>query len=111
MNYPHLLIFYIKFPNCRNQLKVPEEPKINPGACGDTNTTKAKDRLHAHGRGQKLGYCEVCQINFYELLQHINSDVHKEKVSVEETWKELDDCMSMTNSYNQGTNEELECSV
>jgi hypothetical protein len=105
------LIFHINIFNCRNPLKAVEEAKIKPGACGDTNITKGKDRFLAHGRSQKLGYCEVCQTNFYELLQHINSEIHKEKVAVEDTWKDLDECMSMTNTYNQGTNEELECSV
>ena len=92
-------------------MKVAEEAKHKPGVCGDTNIPKGKDRLLAQGRTQKLGYCEVCQINFYELLQHINSELHQEKVAVEDTWKDLDECMSMTNTYNHGTHEDLECSV
>lgn len=79
--------------------------------CQNTTKGKEKERVIVHGRGAKLGYCEVCQVNFYELLQHINSEIHQEKVSVEDTWKELDECMSMTNDYNQAGNEALECSV
>lgn len=100
--------------------KVVEEGYQKPDAYGDSTYIKhcpnpikgkEKERGVVHGRGQKLGYCEVCQVNFYDLLQHINSEVHKEKVSVEGTWEDLDDCMSMTNSYMQAPNEELECSV
>ena len=88
------------------------------GACGDIkacsiqNKEKEKEKTVAHGRNQKLGYCEVCQINFCDLLQHINSAVHKDKVAVESTWKDLDDCMVMTNFHSQaGPIDELECSV
>ena len=79
--------------------------------CPNPIKIKEKTRGLVHGRGQKLGYCEVCQANFYDLIQHISSQIHKEKVSVEGTWKDLDECMSMTNSYMQTPNEELECSV
>ena len=99
-----------------SQQKHTESAKTKVSACGDTKATAAhtkdKERVITHGRGQKLGYCEVCQINFCDLLQHINSEVHKDKVSVESTWKELDDCMTMTNLHSQSvTTEEFECSV
>ena len=84
---------------------------INIKYCQNTTKGKEKERVIVHGRGAKLGYCEVCQVNFYELLQHINSEIHQVKVSVEGTWKELDECMTITNNYNQAGNEALECSV
>merc|ERR1711862_188958 len=96
-----------KTANSINQSKPAESARSKLGACGDTKPCtvqtkeKEKDKAQAYGRGQKLGYCEVCQINFCDLLQHINSAVHKDKVAVESTWKDLDDCMAMTNLHGQ----------
>ena len=104
----------------RNPTRVGDEVKQKPDAAGDSTYVKhhpsiikgkEKERGLNHGRGQKLGYCEVCQVNFYDLLEHINSEIHQEKVSVEDTWKDLDDCMRMTNSHDTSSNELLECSV
>ena len=97
----------------RSQPKPTESAKTKVSACGDnkanTTQTKEKEKPVNHTRGQKLGYCEVCQINFCDLLQHINSEVHKDKVSIEGTWKDLDDCMVVTNLHSQTRpNEELE---
>lgn len=107
-----------KTVNSISQPKATESAKSKLGACGDIkacsiqNKEKEKEKTVAHGRNQKLGYCEVCQINFCDLLQHINSAVHKDKVAVESTWKDLDDCMVMTNFHSQaGPIDELECSV
>ena len=114
------LLYRNKYYNCRIAGKAAAEIQPKPDAGGDitniqhcqtTTKGKEKERVIVHGRGSKLGYCEVCQVNFYELLQHINSEIHLEKVSVEDTWKELDECMSMTNTYNQAGNDALECSV
>jgi len=102
-----------KTANSLSQPKPTESAKTKVSACGDnkanTTQTKEKEKPVVHTRGQKLGYCEVCQINFCDLLQHINSEVHKDKVSIEGTWKDLDDCMVVTNLHSQTRpNEELE---
>ena len=97
--------------------KATPDEEQKPDAAGDKTTTnkicqkgKEKDRLIG-GRGEKLGYCEVCQVNFYELLHHITSQTHKEQVSDEHIWKQLDDCMIMANNYHNTADETLECSV
>ena len=117
--YLHVPCFF----NLRTSTKINPDTNQKPDCAGDsriankdcqniTKVGKQKERLI--GRAEKLGYCEICQVNFPDLIEHIKSGIHQEKITVEDTWKELDDCMSIANSfYTQlpHTNDMLECSV
>ena len=45
----------------------------------------------------QAGYCEICEVPFSELEEHLDSKVHTARVGLDHLWTKLDSCIKQVN--------------